>query len=223
MASFILGNDPIATGEVVRPYPGRAHATLLLGVPHGEHSVTEGARAPLRLFHDDVELVLHGTPVQIMRTPEGWPLVRWVAGAGTLHRVLRPRYYQGVPARLVAEDALKEVGEQPGTLDLPSTLRVWVRHAESAYRLLWRLAEREGRAIYVGEDGKVHAERPEWPKGPEVPGAKALGPGAYLAPLDLSLRPGAEATLWLGGVRVPVRVNRIVYRLEKATMEVWRA
>ncbi len=223
MASFRLGDDPIATGEAVRPYPGRAHATLLLGVPHGEHSVAEGVQAPLRLSHDGVELVLHGTPVQVMRTPEGWPLVRWVAGAGGLHRVLRPRYYQEVPVRLVAEDALKEVGEKPGVLDLPRTLRVWVRHAESAYRLLWRLAEMEGRVLHVGEDGKVHVERAQWPKGLEVPGAKALGPGAYLAPLDLSLRPGVEATLWLGGVRVPVRVGRVVYRLKEATMEVWRA
>lgn len=224
MAAFTVGSDPIARGWVVWPYRGLPTAQLLLGVPWGEERVRPGEAASLTLKGEGGPLTLQGTAVEVSRTPAGWAEVRWVGGAGRLSRPLRPRFYQDVPLGLIARDAIEEVGERVGNLEAAPSVSVWVRREEPAWTLLDRVAEQAGAIWRVNERGLVDILRPRWERGPEVPAVERMGPGAYITPLDLSVRPGQEIRLSLGGRTVPLRVGRLVYWLDPdLQMEVWRA
>lgn len=224
MAAFTLGPDPIARGWVVWPYRGVPTAQLLLGVPWGEERVRPGEPVDLTLRGEGTPLTLHGTAVEVARTPAGWAEVRWVGGAGRLARRVKPRAYRNVPLSLIARDAVSEVGERPGWMEAEATAPVWTRMEEPAHAVLDRVAERSGAIWRVNERGEVELVRPRWEAGPEVPAVERMGYGAYTTPLDLSVRPWHEVRLGLGGRTVPLRVGRLVYWLgPDLQMEVWRA
>lgn len=224
MAAFVLGSDPIARGEVIWPRWGRPTAILLLGVPHGEEQVRVGGVYPLTLRGEDHTLVLMGAVMAVDRTPEGWPLVRWVGGRGRLHIPLRPRYYREVPARVVLDDAIRESGEVSGRLEGGKRLPAWVRVGEPAHMVLDRVCQAVGVGWRVTPSGEVEVGPEEWKPGGEFAAARMHGPGMWLLPLDLEVQPGTEVSLRLGGRSEQVRVGRVVHRLgRELSTEVWRA
>ncbi|MDR7615632.1 MAG: hypothetical protein QN206_12530 [Armatimonadota bacterium] len=224
MAAFTLGPEPIARGEVVWPRVGRPHATLLLGVPHEEVRVHEGEQHPLALRGEDRTLTLVGTVMRLEHTPDGWPLVRWVGGKGKLNTSLRPRHYRNVPARVVLGDAIRDGGEEPGQLDAPQLLPVWVRLGEPLRVALQRLCTALGLGWRVTPDGKVDVGPSEWRQGGVALAAQSRIPGMWMLPLDLEVEPGQEVALRLGGKEERVRVERVVHRIGRELVtEVWRA
>jgi hypothetical protein len=224
-AFYFTKDEPIAGGQLSWPAFGRAEATLLMGVPHSELSLGPGATRTLTLELPEGTLTLQGAALGVRRTPEGWAWVRWVAGKARLHKVLKPKFYRNVPARVAILDALNEVGEEAGELDADTTLPVWTRYEEPAYRLLDRLTQAIGRVWRVNEKGQVEVTAPEWPPTPEVKASRAVASGVYRLPLLGPVRPGTTLPVWLGGKVAPIKTERVVYYLDPQNLgvEVWDA
>lgn len=224
MPAFTLGPDPVARGEVIWPRWGRPTATLLLGVPHDEVNVQVGGQYPLVLRGDGGQLTLAGTVMALDRTPEGWPLVRWVGGRGRLHTEVRPRYYRDAPARVVMADIIRDAGEAVGEMEASVSLPTWVRVGEPAHMALDRVCQAVGVGWWVTPSGEVEVGPEEWAPGGEFAAARMHGPGMWLLPLGLEVQPGTEVSLRLGGRSEQVRVGRVVHRLGRELVtEVWRA
>jgi hypothetical protein len=162
--------------------------------------------------------------VRLSPHPEGWTVARFVGGADGLEKLLKARYYEGIPYRTVLADAIREVGERPGKLEVEGAATRYVRRAMPLADLL-ELLTPDGKVWWINERGEVEVFAPTWdPSGPAY-ALEELDHKAWGVVMDLTLRPGTTLELYLGGAKSQVRVERVVYRIapRRLVTEVWHA
>jgi hypothetical protein len=222
MPAFTLNNSPIASGYLSLPLRGRPVGGFIVAEPWEERRLQDG-QATLRMQLDDQVATWQGT-VRLSPHPEGWTAARFVGGADGLEKLLKARYYEGIPYRTLLADAIREVGERPGKLEVEGVADRYVRRAMPLTDLL-ELLTPEGKAWWVNERGEVEVFAPTWdPSGPAY-AVEEVDHGAWGVVMDLALRPGTTLELYLGGAKSLVRVERVVHRIapRRLLTEVWRA
>jgi len=218
----MLNDSPIASGHLNLPLRGRPAGDFLVAEPWDERRLREGP-AILRMELDDDVATWRGT-VRLYQHPENWTLARFVGGADGLGKTLKPRYYQGIPYRTVAMDAIREAGETPGRIDLGGVAVRYTRRAMTLADLLTLLVP-EGMVWRINERGELDVVTPTWAKAGPAYAVEEVAPAAWGVVMDLTLRPGTTVELYLGGIKSQVRVERVVHRIEprRLVTEVWRA
>jgi len=221
MPAFTLNNSPIASGYLSLPLRGRPVGNFLVAEPWDECRLQDG-RATLRMELDDQVSAWQGT-VRLSPHPEGWTVARFVGGADGLEKLLKPRYYEGIPYRTVLADAIREAGETPGRIDLNGVATRYTRRAMTLADLLELLVP-EGMVWQMNERGELDVDTPTWnPSGPAY-AVEEADRGAWGVVMDPALRPGTTLEL-LGGAKSQIRVERVVHRIDPRRLitEVWRA
>ena len=194
---------------------------FLVAEPWDECRLQDG-RATLRMELDDQVSAWQGT-VRLSPHPEGWTVARFVGGADGLEKLLKPRYYEGIPYRTVLADAIREAGETPGRIDLNGVATRYTRRAMTLADLLELLVP-EGMVWQMNERGELDVDTPTWnPSGPAY-AVEEADRGAWGVVMDPALRPGTTLEL-LGGAKSQIRVERVVHRIDPRRLitEVWRA
>lgn len=195
----------IRSGVVSMPLTGVWHAECCID---SDTALSVGAVVPVVLG----SATLTGT-VRRSGLGVGLSTVQVVGGRGGLSSTVAARYYASGTARIVALDALTEVGESLSpTADASlASLQVarWTRAAGTASEALDAVARAVGMVWRVLDDGTVWMGTDSWadatPADSEVVAdAPELAARTY-ADDGLSLRPGTTA----GGVRVASVIHRI--------------
>jgi hypothetical protein len=222
MPAFTLDKSPIASGYLSLPLRGRPVGGFIVAEPWEERRLQDG-QATLRMQLDDQVATWQGI-VRLSPHPEGWTVARFVGGADGLERPLRPRYYEGIPYRTVLADAIREVGERPGNLEVEGVATRYVRRAMPLADLLGLLTP-EGKVWRLNEEGEVEVVAPAWVASGPAYAVEEVGHGAWGVVMDLALRPGTTLELYLGGAKSQIRVERVVHRIDpkRLVTEVWRA
>jgi hypothetical protein len=222
MAAFTLNDSPIALGYLSLPLRGRPVGGFVVAEPWEERQLQDG-KATLRIELDDQEATWQGT-VRLSPHPEGWTVARFVGGADGLDRLLRPRYYEGIPYRTVLADAIREAEEQPGTLEVEGVATRYTRRSMPLVRLLELLTPR-GKVWRINEKGEVEVLSPTWAESGPAYAVEQIDHGAWGVVMDPSLRPDTTLELYLGGAKSKIRVGRVVHRItpQRLITEVWRA
>jgi len=222
MPAFTLNGSPIASGYLSLPLRGRPVGGFIVAEPWEERRLQDG-QATLRMQLDDQVATWQGT-VRLSPHPEGWTVARFVGGADGLEKLLKPRYYEGIPYRTVLADAIREAGERPGKLEVEGVATRYVRRAMLLADLL-ELLTPEGKVWRINEKGEVEVFAPTWdPSGPAY-AVEGVAHGAWGVIMNLALRPGTTLELYLGGAKSQIRVERAVHRIapRRLVTEVWRA
>lgn len=155
MPAFASLNDaPVLRGSIVLPRSGAWSAALVLDTD------TAPAGAVV-LTTDDGATTYRGTVVRASEV-YGRTEVLVVGGAGNLSRVLAPRRYLSVSARLVWADMLTDAGEASSAASdasaLARQLSGWTRLRGSAGTAMQRLAAHLGAVWRIGLDGSVRLD-----------------------------------------------------------------
>lgn len=213
MAYMEANGLAVVVGTLTIPRLGRAVAELRLSAAADKAPIKAGDKVQLT-FED-------GTTYQMSAERAGadrglWR-VRLVGGAGGLSKVVKPKYYQGIPAATALKDLLTEAGEEAGAVDLPGSLNYWTRRqgpAGEAIRALF--LKFPTRAWRIEKDGKLWAGVEAWPAGPEVSViAHDAIAGSYMLRSEPTLTPGVECEA-IG------KVGRVLHRIgEKVRTEAW--
>jgi hypothetical protein len=222
MAAFTLNDSPIASGYLSLPLQGRLVGGFIVAEPWEERQLQDG-KASLRMELDDQVATWQGT-VRLSPHPEGWTVARFVGGADGLDRILRPRYYEGIPYRTVLTDAIREAEERPGKLEVEGVAARYTRRSMPLVRLLELLTPR-GKVWRINEKGEVEVLSPTWAESGPAYAVEQIDHGAWAVVMDLSLRPDTTLELYLGGAKSKIRVGRVVHRITSRRLitEVWRA
>jgi hypothetical protein len=222
MPAFNLNDSPIASGYLSLPLRGRPVGDFLVAEPWDERRLQEGA-ATLRMELDDQVVTWKGT-VRLYPHPENWTMARFVGGADGLNRLLKPRYYQGIPYRTVLTDAIREAGETPGRIDLGGVATRYTRRAMTLADLLTLLVP-DGMVWRINDRGELDVVTPTWESSGPAYAVEGIAHGAWEVVMDLTLRPGTTLELYLGGAKSRARVERVVHRIDpkRLVTEVWRA
>ncbi|WP_337869850.1 hypothetical protein [Meiothermus sp.] len=158
MPVLLANNAKVSEGHINLPLTGRLTATLRLAADNA--SASRGEAVVLRFESGETFAT---TCLDVGRDGGFWRLYV-VGGAGKLDMRLRPKFYEGVPARTILLDMLQEVGEAPGSLDAPETFARYTRYGYPAWqelrRVLLLLPERNWRIM---PDGGVWVGRETWP------------------------------------------------------------
>lgn len=158
--------------------------------------------------------------------PSSRGAVRIVGGGGGLGVALSPRFYRGVPARVVLADLCRDAGEELASTSDPGVLSTvfprWVRVRGSAGALLGALLRSlpAGTVWRVQADGKIWVGLEAWAAAPAdedriLVGEDAADGRLTWAVADLSLRGG----LSIDGRRVGHVVHR--YGASESRVEGW--
>jgi hypothetical protein len=163
-------------------------------------------------------------PSVFFRTPRAGTVARFVGGADGLEKPLRPRYYEGIPYRTVLADAIHEVGERPGKLEVEGVASRYTRRAMTLANLLTLLVPK-GKVWRINEEGEVEVCVPTWNPSGSAYAVEEVAHGAWGVFMDFALRPGTTLELYLGGAKSQIRVERVVHRIapRRLVTEVWRA
>lgn len=204
MAYLTANGFAASEGVLTIPRLGRAVGEFLLSVPASDSPIAKGAAVALK-FQDGTTYQMAAERVGAER---GLVRVLLVGGAGGLSKVLKPKFYEDAPATTVAKDVFTEAGEEPGDLDLPGSLKAWVRREGSAYQALRALLlEYPKRAWRIQPDGKAWIGVETWPVGPEVRIIEARpARGSILLEASPSLMPALD-------VPAVGKVGRVVHQV----------
>lgn len=217
MADHFLGTAPIVSGNLVLPQIGAWTADILL---EGTAAPTIGAQTTLTIRgRSRVGTVTH-TSADYLQVK-----CRVVAGAGKLDVVVDPRNYRGVAASSIAQDALRDAGETPGSWgSLTTYCAAWQRAQGTCRAQLRRLSRLLGTDTYwrVKDDGTVDAVVDTY--APTTAAMTALGSWGQerlllLGVLDSTIVPGVSVTAF--GVQRRIEKVQYDFEAELFTAKCW--
>lgn len=214
MALLLANTAPVSEGRITLPRTGRLTASLRLAVTSAP--VSRGEAVTLR-FETGESLAT--TCLDVGRDGGFWRLYL-VGGAGGLDRLLRPKFYEGIPARTVLLDLLQEVGETPGEVDAPEVLLRYTRYAHPAWEELRRLLLLlQGRTWRIQPGGQVWVGRETWPAFAQRLRAVQYDAAQrrYWFTLVPALQPGVRLEGSVGGHEIQFGpVERVVHHIGRA-------
>ena len=208
MADHFLGDVPILSGNLVLPQIGAWTADVLL---EGSIAPTVGTTTTLTIKGVNRRGTVTHTSADYLQVK-----CRVVAGAGKLDVVVDPRNYRGVTASSIAQDALRDAGETPGSWSSLTTYCVQWQRAQGPCRAqLRRLSRLLGADTYwrVKDDGTVDTVVDTY--APTTAPTTALGSWGQerlllLGVLDSTIVPGVSVTAF-GTSR---RIEKVQYDFE---------
>lgn len=216
MAFLTAGGQDVTEGLIEVPKTGRAIADLRLATAAGDAPINIGDAVTLA-FEDGTEYAM-----ACVRAGDrnGLWAVRLVGGVGGLGKDVKAKFYgNDVAFGDVFKDALREVGETAGDVDLPGSLKFWSRHAGTAFEAIRALLiESPKRTWRVGRDGKVNVFIPAASAGPAVELVEAFpASNRYMLNVAPTLEP--YQTIQFG------EVDRVIHRIDggKLRTEAWIA
>jgi hypothetical protein len=209
MALLEANGIPVVEGVVSVPRTGRAVARVRL--VEADSPVAQG---------DAVVLAFESGPRHQMTCERAGPGIGGqrlllVGGAGKLDQTLKPKSYQGIPAKLAILDVLNEVGERPGQIEANQVLTHYIRLGKPAYIELSRVLG-EGQIWRCNPDGTIYVgleQSLSYPNTPDVLEGD-FSMSRFVLPLTPDLRPPMRLeAMFLGKLTALGRVERVDHHI----------
>lgn len=221
MAYATANQIPISDGRLTLPEHGRGVAVLRLAQSLETEPFAKS---------DTVLLEFEGGKTYIMTAlqvqPKGgfWSVLL-VQGAGKLETTLRPKWYDGIAISTVLSDAIREAGEQVGTIEISGILPKYLRRGSSLGAVLENVLYGRAERYWFEANGSISVGKPNYPTREEQPIAfeSRAERRSFLLPIMPDLQPRVTLAIEYAGTIYRERIGRVIHSIgqQLRTEAVW--
>lgn len=221
MAYAAINQVPVADGHLTLPEHGRGVAVLRLAVTLDTVPFVQGEAVFLEMA-GTVGYIM--TAIQVQPKGGFWSVLL-VQGSGKLETTLRPKWYDGIAISTVLSDAIREAGEQVGTIEITGILPKYLRRGSSLGAVLENVLHGRAERYWFEADGKISVGKTNYPTREEQPIAfeSRAERRSYLLPIMPDLQPRVTLAIEYAGTIYRERIARVIHSIgqQLRTEAVW--